>query len=270
MQALQPQIEAGYDLSSVVYDQSVGQSYAFQIGRLLDLIWLHPQPAILDVATGTGIALFEALRRWPFARAAAGVDISEGMLRQAQAKALQACIPAIFIKASADRLPFDNDTFDLVICSAAFHWFPNRLHAMREMARVLRPGGLLVLQCAMSPTCKELLSLLGQVLPAVTGRPLPDISRLMPTRLELERCLHLNGLKPLYFKDYSWQSRVDQPALFWHAIATAMPHWRAGLSPYEQAAAELAMLQILEAAVPRGGISITWAACELVAQKALK
>lgn len=267
MQALQPQIAAGYDLTSSVYDQQVGSSYAFQIGRLLDRIWLHPQPAILDVATGTGIALFEALRRWPAARAAAGVDISEGMLRQAQAKALRAGIPAVFIQASAEQLPFDDNTFDLVICSAAFHWFPNRLRAMREMARVLRPGGLLVLQCALSPSCQELLRLLGQVLPAITGRPLTDISRLMPSRLEMERCLHLNRLKPLYFQDFSWQTHVDQPALFLQAIGTAMPHWRAGLSPYEQLMAESLMLAILQSAVPRGGLGLTWAACEVIAQK---
>ncbi|TMD30533.1 MAG: methyltransferase domain-containing protein [Chloroflexi bacterium] len=103
-------------------------------------------PAILDVGTGTGTLAFAALRRWPGATIT-GIDASGGMLREARGRAER--LPAAdrshitFQVAEADRLPFPDRSFDVAVSSFVLQLVPDRSAALREVARVLRPGGML-------------------------------------------------------------------------------------------------------------------------------
>ena len=103
-------------------------------------------PAILDVGTGTGTLAFAALRRWPGAQVT-GIDASGGMLREARGRADR--LPAAgrsrvtFQVAEADRLPFPDRSFDVAVSSFVLQLVPDRPAALREVGRVLRPGGLL-------------------------------------------------------------------------------------------------------------------------------
>lgn len=96
---------------------------------------------VLDVACGTG-----RFTRYIAADAAvvSGIDISDGMLEQAQQYADRDGINNVtFARMSAERLWFDADTFDRVACCWALHLFGDVLAALREMHRVLHPGGWL-------------------------------------------------------------------------------------------------------------------------------
>ena len=96
---------------------------------------------MLDVATGTGKVAFAAARAAGPRGRVVGIDISEGMLAQARRKA---GVPRVdFRQMDAERLEFDDATFDAVLCGFAVWFFPDILHGMREMRRVLRPGGAL-------------------------------------------------------------------------------------------------------------------------------
>jgi SAM-dependent methyltransferase len=65
-----------------------------------------------------------------------GSDINEGMLNAARSN------PQVeWRQGSATELPFDTDSFDVVLCQQGLQYFPDRAAAMREMARVLAPGG---------------------------------------------------------------------------------------------------------------------------------
>ncbi len=99
------------------------------------------QGSILDIGCGTGHALLEFGKRYPHAKLY-GIDLSEEML--AKAKALLGR-RAILKVASADRLPFRKNSFDSVLCTSAFHHFPKQLKCIKEMKRVLKPDGRLVL-----------------------------------------------------------------------------------------------------------------------------
>jgi SAM-dependent methyltransferase len=101
---------------------------------------------LLDVGCGTGAMAADAVRRWP-AVEVDGVDASAGMLEIARAEASSLDPSAAgrlrYAQALADRLPFEDATFDLALSAFVLQLVPSRYRALREMRRVLRPGGRL-------------------------------------------------------------------------------------------------------------------------------
>lgn len=101
---------------------------------------------VLDVGCGTGALAAAAVTRWPGVELD-GTDISAGMLRIAfrEAERLpgQASDRLRFTQASADRLPFADATFDVAVSAFVLQLVPSRFAALREIRRVLRPGGRL-------------------------------------------------------------------------------------------------------------------------------
>jgi SAM-dependent methyltransferase len=99
---------------------------------------------ILDIGAGTGALSIAAIRHWPDARVTA-LDISSAMLEIAEreVRRLSAADAARLATsaAPADRLPFEDGTFDLVVSSFVLQLVPSRKAALREARRVLRPGG---------------------------------------------------------------------------------------------------------------------------------
>jgi ubiquinone/menaquinone biosynthesis C-methylase UbiE len=100
---------------------------------------------LLDVGSGTGTLSLAALQRWPDARVDA-IDASTEMVaatRTTAATISHADTRFRAVTAFADELPFPDDTFDAVMSSFVLQLVPNRFRALREIRRVLRPGGLL-------------------------------------------------------------------------------------------------------------------------------
>jgi ubiquinone/menaquinone biosynthesis C-methylase UbiE len=94
---------------------------------------------VLDVACGPGNFTNYFARRLSGESVAIGIDNSAAML--AQAARTNADRRAVYIRADAHVLPFDDDTFDAVCCFAALYLIPDPIAALREMIRVLAPGG---------------------------------------------------------------------------------------------------------------------------------
>lgn len=102
---------------------------------------LHPAESLLDVACGTGVLLEALLTTVPEARLS-GTDASPEMLEVARGTLGK----AVVLKAShAESLPFPDESFDVVVSTNAFHYFRNPLGVLKEMSRVLRPHGRLVI-----------------------------------------------------------------------------------------------------------------------------
>lgn len=99
---------------------------------------------LLDLGTGTGVLALAALERWPGVRVV-GIDPSSHMLElAAEAARLQSPARAPRFRtvvASADRLPLADGSIDVATSSFVIQLVPNRARALREVLRVLRPGG---------------------------------------------------------------------------------------------------------------------------------
>ena len=100
----------------------------------------HPYQTLLDVGCGTGWLLNRLARVHPAEYH--GLDVSENMLAVAEEKHIPG---AVFVQGVADQLPYADDFFDVVTCIQSFHHYPDPDRAMREVLRVLKPGGLYLL-----------------------------------------------------------------------------------------------------------------------------
>jgi ubiquinone/menaquinone biosynthesis C-methylase UbiE len=108
-------------------------------GPVSNAAQLAPGQKVLDVACGTGALACEAAKRVAPGDTVAGLDRNDGMLAVARRKA-----PAIDWRLGlAETPPFANESFDAVICQFGLMFFEVRGAALKEMWRVLRPGGVL-------------------------------------------------------------------------------------------------------------------------------
>ena len=94
---------------------------------------------VLEVAPGPGYFCIELARRGDFA--ITGMDLSRTFVKMAAEKAAQACVKVEFTRGSASNMPFPKETFDFLLCRAAFKNFADPVGALKEMCRVLKPGG---------------------------------------------------------------------------------------------------------------------------------
>jgi ubiquinone/menaquinone biosynthesis C-methylase UbiE len=174
-----------FDLWSLVYDLPLVQRAVYRPPHDAVLAALRERPCrrLLDVGCGTGRLAARARRELPPIRVA-GCDFSIGMLEHARARD----DAVAWIRGDAMALPFHDRTFDAIVSTEAFHWFPDRRRALREFARVLVPDGRL------------LLALVNPRFTA-TGRVAETASRLLgepmrwPTRDELRRLLEETGFR---------------------------------------------------------------------------
>jgi ubiquinone/menaquinone biosynthesis C-methylase UbiE len=115
--------------------------------RTLDLAELHSGDAVLDVGCGTGTLLIEAATRVVPSGSMQGIDRSPEMLAHARRKAAAQGVTANFVEGSANRLPFPDASFDVVLCTLMLHHLPAlmQMATIGEMRRVLRPGGRMVI-----------------------------------------------------------------------------------------------------------------------------
>ncbi|MBL8108456.1 MAG: class I SAM-dependent methyltransferase [Anaerolineales bacterium] len=123
---------------------------------LLDTLKDTPEPFILDFATGTGRLSFALLNQADFTGRIIALDLSQGMLEQASEKLSRAerrdddspsrrrSASVELIRHLALPLPFPDSTFNVVCALEVLELFPSMDEPLKELTRVLRPGGILL------------------------------------------------------------------------------------------------------------------------------
>jgi len=97
--------------------------------------------SVLDVACGTGIVARSAAERVGSQGRVVGVDLNQAMLTVAE----RVCPGVELRQADVTALPFEGATFDVVLCQMALMFFPDQQAAIREMGRVVKPRGTVVI-----------------------------------------------------------------------------------------------------------------------------
>ena len=101
---------------------------------------MPPVQHVLDVAIGTADLTMEILRKGK-AQRVTGIDLSDNMMAIGKGKVERFQSPVSFVNGNAQQMPFEDNSFDGVTCAFGCRNFQNLDEGLREMYRVLRPGG---------------------------------------------------------------------------------------------------------------------------------
>jgi len=109
---------------------------------LVALAKLRPGERVLDLACGTGVVARLAAERVGPEGDITGLDLNESMLEVARSQPIPAGAAAVaWVQSSALAMRVPDSSFDVVLCQQGIQFFPDRSQALREMIRVLVPGG---------------------------------------------------------------------------------------------------------------------------------
>ncbi len=149
------QVKAYFSRTAASYVSSTSHKTGSDLQRLIALGEFAKDQHTLDIATGGG---HTALAVAPLVAEITVTDLTPQMLEQAQTFLLaQGVQNAQFQVADAEQLPFAAETFDRVTCRIAPHHFPDVAQAVREVARVLKQGGIFLVidSCAPADTALD-------------------------------------------------------------------------------------------------------------------
>jgi ubiquinone/menaquinone biosynthesis C-methylase UbiE len=130
-----------YDQFAHWYDWVVGVPDLLGVRRLRQRLLRQASGTVLEVAVGTG----KNFRYYPANCRISAVDVSREMLSVAQKRAAKLSLDVSLLPADAEALPFPDKSFDTVVSSLTTCTFPNPVAALREMARVCKPAGRILL-----------------------------------------------------------------------------------------------------------------------------
>ncbi len=191
----EPTLQAQIDAANAYEALFVPALFGQWAPKVADAARIQPGQRALDVACGTGILARELISRTGSSGRVAGIDPSPGMVAVAKHLA-----PAVeWREGVAESLPFPDQSFDAVVSQFGLMFFTDRRQALREMLRVLAPGGHLAVAVWDSldniPAFARLVALLEQT----AGRRAADALRApfaLGDRRELDTLVTEAGVAP--------------------------------------------------------------------------
>ncbi|MGH2721020.1 MAG: class I SAM-dependent methyltransferase [Actinomycetota bacterium] len=135
---------ATYDAAADRYDDDVLSFWSLHGERTVDRLGLRPGDVVLDVCCGTGASALPAAKRVGPGGRVIGVDLSEGMLARARAKAQAGGLRNLVFRAGdMEQLDLPPASFDAVVCVFGIFFATDMVGQVAELWRMVRPGGRL-------------------------------------------------------------------------------------------------------------------------------
>lgn len=140
--------ESTFNIQAKTYDTDKNGKHARNLYQhIINTLSTLQFSNVLDVGCGTG-EILSAIRKLYPTISLQGIDISQEMLKQAENKKID---NVKLYLGDAEHLSFENDKFDVLICTDSFHHYPNPKKAIEEFYRVLKKNGYLLLADFVKP-----------------------------------------------------------------------------------------------------------------------
>lgn len=217
--------------------------FRYSLGnRLVELAQLQRAQQILDVATGTGIVAIASAQIVGAEGRVIGVDISSGMLNQAQRKIDAANLKNVELQeVDADYLNFDDESFDAILCSSAIVYLSDIPRALRSWYRFLKKGGLVAFSTFPDgiPSVPELFVGIAQNY----GISIPDLKEPLNTPEKCRKMLQEAGFQniELTTEQFGYYMSVSDAKNLWNQLSNnnlITPQFQISTEQLEQFKAE--------------------------------
>lgn len=162
-----------YDAVTEQFDHFTERLSSPLAKRMVEFANIKPSDHVLDIGTGSGVVALRAAQEIGDGGSVCGIDLSQGMLETAAAKAERLGLESnvAFRRMDAERLEFAGATFDVAVSLFALLHFPDPLSALKEIYRVTKPGGRIVVAVGSRPPLMSFSGLKHRM------RVLPDMLR---------------------------------------------------------------------------------------------
>jgi len=186
------QLQEYFDQLAPTWDKELTRERLKCLGNIVKELGIEPGYYVLDIGSGTGVLLPFLITELGDEGKIVALDISAEMLGQAKAKNFPPIVG--FAQADVLAIPLADNSVDLAICNSVFPHFSDKVKALKEIARVLRNNGRLVICHTMS---REAINQLHQSVGGIVA------SDLLPDESQLRRLIKQVGSKITHFEDSS-------------------------------------------------------------------
>jgi ubiquinone/menaquinone biosynthesis C-methylase UbiE len=220
-----------------IYDEEILPVWAERFGRMiLRGLEIPPKATLLDVCCTTGYPAIEIARRMDEQSKLVAIDSSSALLDVARKKLADVARGRVFFRTQRayPKLPFTSDVFDVVYSNLGLPDMPSPSRALRDFARVAKPGGRVLATLPLAGSWQEFHDLYREVL--VKADQLPMIERLdklvaaTPDPATCETWLHGAGLDEarVDVEDLTLLFRSAREFFFAPVVEYGpLPHWKA-------------------------------------------
>lgn len=205
-------IAGRYDLLNHLLSANIDKRWRRLVRMKLADILADPDASVLDVACGTGDLAFELQKH--AAAGVTGTDFCRPMLAIAREKASKLALSIPFIEADAMQLSFADDTFDAATIAFGLRNLSNFKDGLKELRRIIKPGGRLVVLEFSSPIIPGFRPLFNfyftRILPRIGGAVsgsrgayeyLPDSVSRFPDQKKLSSMIEEVGFEKVEYRN---------------------------------------------------------------------